>query len=263
MNAILILALIGIDQNAYFGDYPKASDYYAAPAPVVVPPIIIPPLPVPPIVPEPPPPAVEGPPDGRAVVFAFGPKWCKLCPSAKQETATSEDFDFRWECDEAKFPKWVKEKGSYPLFYWRVIGTDNWRTDSGWKGLERFSERWRTSMAVQKTVQKARAQPQESVSSGGGYPTHGGMIYDFEGNRHPSRQTMIHHLLSHPNHRGKFSSAWLNSLSNQQIVALHDDDHTHHLQRSYVNGRQSQPLSSAANVGRSRARSNYCPNCPL
>lgn len=55
-----------------------------------------------------------------------------------------------------------------------------------------------------------------------GYPVRGSH-WTYPGN---SRASLIHHLQT-GEHAGKFSRAWLDSLSYQELLSLHDDDHEH------------------------------------
>jgi len=55
-----------------------------------------------------------------------------------------------------------------------------------------------------------------------GYPVRGNH-WTYPGN---SRSALIYHLQT-GEHAGKFSRAWLDSLSYQELLSLHDDDHEH------------------------------------
>lgn len=63
-----------------------------------------------------------------------------------------------------------------------------------------------------------------------GYPVRGSH-WTYPGN---NRTQLIHHLQS-GQHAGKFSIVWLNSLSYQELLSLHDDDHEHRVKASSVN----------------------------
>lgn len=78
-----------------------------------------------------------------------------------------------------------------------------------------------------------QTQPQRS-----GYPVRGSH-WSYPGN---SRADIIAHLQS-GEHRGKFNRAWLESLSYQQLLSLHDDDHEHRVRGAYINGGSLQPGS--------------------
>lgn len=62
-----------------------------------------------------------------------------------------------------------------------------------------------------------------------GYPVRGSH-WTFPGS---GRAQLIHHLQT-GEHRGKFSRAWLDSLTYQELLSLHDDDHEHRSPRSAV-----------------------------
>lgn len=74
-----------------------------------------------------------------------------------------------------------------------------------------------TQAVIEKPKPKATTAPAHA-----GYPVRGSH-WTFPGS---GRQQLIAHLQS-GQHAGKFSSAWLNSLSYQELLSLHDDDHEH------------------------------------
>lgn len=124
-----------------------------------------------------------------------------------------------------------------------------------------------------------------------GYPTRGNN-WNIEGDWNASRERIIAHLLTHQNHRGHFSRAWLETLSRQQLLSLHSDDHEHRVKTQYVaqaaltknekkivkdfgrvvygtkDGRHPGPLGSAIRGffgdPRYQQRASACPNgrCP-
>lgn len=73
------------------------------------------------------------------------------------------------------------------------------------------------------------------------YPVHA-QRWNILGNWNPARGVIINHLLTHPNHRGKFDRAYLESLSRAQLLSIHDDDHDQRVQWAYVNRRASSTI---------------------
>lgn len=86
------------------------------------------------------------------------------------------------------------------------------------------------------------------------YPTRGGH-WTVDGYSRPNRQFLISHLLS-GQHAGKFSRPWLDSLSYEELLSLHDDDHE---------GRYRGQIVRAASTQRVYRTLPSCPNgrCPL
>ena len=73
-----------------------------------------------------------------------------------------------------------------------------------------------------------------------GYPVRGNH-WSYPGN---SRGSLIRHLQS-GQHAGKFSSGWLNTLSYQQLLSAHDDDHEGRLKTQYIRMAQVQSKQEA------------------
>lgn len=61
------------------------------------------------------------------------------------------------------------------------------------------------------------------------YPTEGNRPWTLNG-----RTVGVDHLLTHRNHRGKFSREWLESLSAQALAELHSDDHENTVRWEFV-----------------------------
>ena len=95
-----------------------------------------------------------------------------------------------------------------------------------------------TSIEPDGQVRVSRAVPAVRV----GYPVRGGH-WSFPGN---GRAQLIAHLQS-GEHAGKFSAAWLNSLSYQELLSLHDDDHEH---RVKLGSPVKQERTEAKKLGR-------------
>ncbi len=172
MNAILLLALLGIDPAAYYGDYPKASDYYAAPAPVVapppvvvpVPPVTIPPPPavvplppppvvIPPVVPPPPEPTIierpvvpDPPPPAQIElpeVYFYTLPNCPPCERMKAEIKYSKTLRFR----KGEPDSWLASQAeAFPHLRWKING--KWTgAYHGWSGLDEFLNYYQASVA--------------------------------------------------------------------------------------------------------------------
>ena len=87
-----------------------------------------------------------------------------------------------------------------------------------------------------------------------GYPVRGGH-WTVDGYSNPGRDYLISHLLN-GQHAGKFDAKWLASLSQQELLSLHDDDHEH-LYRGQV--------VRAASTQRAHQTVRSCPagGCPV
>ena len=86
----------------------------------------------------------------------------------------------------------------------------------------------------------ARTNDQVFFDGDGGYPVER-VDWLFSGNRNPTREAMIQHLLNGSSHRGEFPETWLRTLSNVQLGSVHDADHENRVQRQYVVGRTFCP----------------------
>ena len=73
-----------------------------------------------------------------------------------------------------------------------------------------------------KQVGFQEALDESTENAGGKYPTR--KSWWTLGKRYPDKPTMIQHLSS-VKHEGKFSTTWLESLSREELHALHSDDH--------------------------------------
>jgi len=87
-----------------------------------------------------------------------------------------------------------------------------------------------------------------------GYPAHAAMKWNVEGSWSPSRAYLIQHLQS-GQHAGKFSTAWLNSLTYQELYSLHDDDHDGRVSAARV----AKPKAVARNYSVQSCPSGRCP----
>lgn len=67
-----------------------------------------------------------------------------------------------------------------------------------------------------------------------GYPLRGGH-WSVGSNWNPSADQVRYHLLYEPKHRGKFSDSYLNRLTREGLLSLHDDDHEGRVATQYVN----------------------------
>lgn len=87
---------------------------------------------------------------------------------------------------------------------------------------------------------------------------------------HESTPVLIHHLMTHPEHKGKFNREYLNYLGslpqgNAMLKALHSDDHEGAVRWGYIGGEGDcsvQPIQSAKPA--KQVRYINCPNgrCP-
>lgn len=78
-----------------------------------------------------------------------------------------------------------------------------------------------------------------------GYPLRGGH-WKINGNKNPSAELVRYHLLYNPNHRGKFSDTYLNRLTREELLSLHDDDHEGRVATEFVNRQPETKVVVAA-----------------
>lgn len=71
-----------------------------------------------------------------------------------------------------------------------------------------------------------------------GYPVRGGH-WAVDGYSNPNRDYLIAHLLN-GQHAGKFDRNWLASLSQQELLSLHDDDHENRYRGQVVRASSTQ-----------------------
>jgi hypothetical protein len=77
-----------------------------------------------------------------------------------------------------------------------------------------------------------KTAPGQSQMQGASYPTHP-QRWNINGTWNPSREQLVAHLMG-GQHAGKFSAAYLSSLSVAELKSLHDDDHEGRVQTGYV-----------------------------
>lgn len=101
-----------------------------------------------------------------------------------------------------------------PFFRW-VDSGGTWRYSTGWTNSRDFISSFLRS--DQKAQQEARASRSAS------YPT-APAVRAWDG-PDETKAEIISHLLTAPNHRGKFTEVALQAMTLQQLRALHSDDH--------------------------------------
>jgi len=65
------------------------------------------------------------------------------------------------------------------------------------------------------------------------YPVRGGH-WSVNGDWTPSKGELVRHLMDDGTHKGKFTRAYLEGLSREELLSLHDDDHEWRLQTQYL-----------------------------
>lgn len=98
-----------------------------------------------------------------------------------------------------------------------------------------------TTTVVTAPVTREVVTVRRETVSRSSYPVHA-QRWNILGVWNVARGTVISHLLTHPNHRGKFDRLYLESLSRAELLALHDDDHDGRVRWAYVNRRQSSAV---------------------
>lgn len=93
-------------------------------------------------------------------------------------------------------------------------------------------------VVTQPVVQPQRIAPPSNASEppkvkGHQYPVRGGH-WSVNGDWTPSKAELIRHLMADGMHRGKFSQQYLESLSREELLSLHDDDHEFKVDAKFV-----------------------------
>lgn len=143
-----------------------------------------------------------------------------------------------------------------PLLHYHT--DSGWKFTSGWKSGFDFAQLWVSGNSGKELQAKnqdipIRQSQARSQNKSIGYPIRGSWWTGCSDWRH----------LTQGEHKGKFDTNWLKTLSNSEIQSLHSDDHEHQVKWAYVNkaSATSQKASSHFQV---RRGSFYCPtgNCP-
>lgn len=92
---------------------------------------------------------------------------------------------------------------------------------------------------IAKVVVPSNASEQPKAK-GRSYPVRGGH-WSVNGDWTPSKAELVRHLLADGMHKGKFTQAYLDGLSREELLSLHDDDHEFRVQTQYVQ-RQAQTV---------------------
>lgn len=177
----------------------------------------------------------------RAVLF-----YCDLshCDQLRSEVRSLEadgfSIDFR-DANRIQADCPPASGRTLPVVHFKGPG-GNWLFRSGWAGPDEFQKYWN---GLRAPAAKIPNQNQSQIAQ----LRSNGMCWNFQGDWHPSRQTMIEHLLTDGIHRGRYTRAQLNAASNETLIEWHDADH---------NGRRVA-------IYQCRPRARACPNgrCPL
>ncbi|MFI5404968.1 MAG: hypothetical protein ACHQ1D_00495 [Nitrososphaerales archaeon] len=166
-------------------------------------------------------------------LYVFAPYWSSKSSSALQEIEKlSADYNLHIEYDDSKFPQHIKnfassiEGGGYPVIWWKVSPTEGkvreWTSNSDF------------CIAYENTTAPAPVISQ----SVGGYPVHK-QRWNISGNWNPSLPTVVNHLKTNQNHKGKVDPSWIDNIAKQpsgraQLLSFHDDDHEGRVKWEYV-----------------------------
>ena len=149
-------------------------------------------------------------------VWCYSSPGCQPCENAKRELASADGLPFRivWKEDA---PAWLQSR---PAFWWHLSGitpsqadVQNTRQQTGWNGLKKFIDSWRSSRVAKNQTQ---SQTVGSLSFG---------RWLINGDSTPSRSVLLSHLSNDGIHRGRHNRQWLESLTTEQLRWLHDSDH--------------------------------------
>ena len=95
----------------------------------------------------------------------------------------------------------------------------NTRAQGGWPGIKQFTAIWKTNRSEAKRFERSKGPDTTSIGS------RDRAIVTINGSRNPPRETLLSHLSNDGIHRGKHDRSFLESLSNSQLIWLHDKDH--------------------------------------
>ena len=140
------------------------------------------------------------------VVTMFTATWCGACKTADTALAAASaagTLPFRIERVGEPHPFPV----SLPYFEWRDVRGERFGIQS-WQGLDELVRRWRLT--------ETSASPQASTSRPAGPQ------WTFPGS---TRDDLLTHLRTHPNHRTAFAAASLGRLSFDELLGLHSRHH--------------------------------------
>lgn len=158
----------------------------------------------------------------KPLVLAWGMANCQPCKKAKEQLVGDDlPFDVRW--DDGKPPEWSESFGR-PWFWWHSVGDDPRKEKTsgekleGWTTKAEFVARWKKSR-------------QSS------YRQHTSTTTDILPH---SRERYVSHLLNDGIHRGKFTREQLQSLTDEELLALHSDDHAGTISWAELNARTSE-----------------------
>jgi len=149
-------------------------------------------------------------------VWCYSSPGCQPCENAKRELASADGLPFQivWKDDA---PVWLKSR---PAFWWHISGitpsqadVKNTRQQTGWNGLKKFVDSWRSSRVAEN---QAQSRTVGSFSAG---------RWLINGSSTPSRSVLLTHLTNDGIHRGKHDRQWLATLTTEQLRWLHDRDH--------------------------------------
>jgi hypothetical protein len=133
-------------------------------------------------------------------------------------------------------PDWTSDK-KFPVLHWETPA--GWRLQEGWNGPGPFLTNYDESFKKKASAQKVTVVNRRAGLYYGAYPS----TYDWPGD-------LRSHLTQSPH---GYDAAYLNGLSDQQVIALHDSDHINRLSESRTRGNVNRGIFG---LFRSRNRSN-------
>ena len=152
--------------------------------------------------------------DTRPRAIVFSASWCGPCRKLERDVKSGKWSEFRWE--------FIKQDTQPSLWkttvakYGRVTSFPTiWWPDSGPRGFHVVGYSQPHIRGV--IAWHARNKPTKAAT----YQTRASN-WTFPGE---TRDELIRHILTHENHRGKFSEQRVRQLSFDQLKALHSDDH--------------------------------------
>lgn len=177
----------------------------------------------------------------------YAPSWCSGCKTAVDQLMQAGLYQPVIYIDSRGYPDKVKNLiaagGQYPVILWQNYAGQEVQISDGWKGIANFARRFNASLQPAVARYAPPTPTGQSVPGAGAYPVHP-VTWHIIGSAE-TRQDLIHHLSSDGIHRGKFSRAWLETLSRAQLMSLHHDDHE---------GRALAQIRATKDFHRSRGR---------
>lgn len=150
-------------------------------------------------------------------IVRFHTQYCQPCKAYESSGKLNrlKKIVYVVDVDLDEQPKWRNRISLLPAVqrvptFWLIRHKDKTRVVKSWEGAVDPE-----TVAVEIRERKTASNPTKSYGS----------IYGQVGTSHESRATLINHLLNDGIHKGRHSLNQLNSMTDDQLNRLHEDDH--------------------------------------